>query len=172
MSIGRSAVGNGATILIAMLLLAGCRGGPTTTSPDRPPDTAPSPGVVVVDPDPFAIAPASVTVPKFELWKQGRRDPAPDKGNVFVSALVRIEAKADSDYSPYYAKVRDGEGFEYDWLIVPRREPSLGSGELAPGDSVQGWVTFEVPRAQAGDLTFLWDSLFGEQIQVDLSDPR
>ena len=122
----------------------------------------------VVDPDINDVAPARVTAPKAERWRQGKQDAKPAKGNVYVAVLVRIEAVSDADYSPYYTKVRDKDGFEYDWLVIPRKEPGLGSGELAPGDSVQGWVTFEVPSASAGSLTLVYDSLFGEQIQIPL----
>ena len=125
-------------------------------------------GVVQVEPDLSNPAPAVITVPKAERWKQGKDDAKPEKGNAYVSVLIRIEAEADSDYSPYYATLRNAQGFNYDWLVFPRREPWLASGELAPGQSVQGWVTFEVPAKDLDGLTLVYDSLFGEQVVIPL----
>lgn len=161
--------------LVAALTLAavvaGCNspGSGVIGPPNGPTPTSPAAGAVVpVDPDINAVAPAKITVVKAQRWKQGKYDAKPDAGNVYVAVLVKITAVEDADYSPYYAKVRDGDGFEYDFLIVPAKKPSLSAGELAPGKSVQGWVTFEVPKGSTGNLTLIYDSIFGEQVDLPL----
>ena len=151
-------------MLALVVVLAACGGAGVGGS-----TPAPSSGVVEIDPDINAVAPAKVSAPQAQRWKQGKGDAPSAKGNVYVAVLVKIEAVEDADYSPYYAKIRDASGFEYDWHVIPRKEPSLGSGELAPGDSVQGWVTFEVPSASLKKLTLIYDSVFGEQIQIPLT---
>ena len=155
--------------LVAMLAAAIVASGCGTSSMPFDQGPANSEGVVVVEPNVDVAAPATVTVPKAERWKQGKGLPPPEKGNTYVAVLIKIEALADADYSPYYTKVRDADGFEYDWLVIPAKEPSLGAGELAPGDKVQGWVTFEVPSSSVKKLTLVYDSIFGEQIQIPLT---
>jgi hypothetical protein len=89
---------------------------------------------VVVEPDINAVAPAKIVVEKAERWKQAKTDAKPESGNVYVAVVVRITAVEDADYSPYYAKLRDGDGFEYDWQIFRRKNDHLGraSWGLAP----------------------------------------
>jgi len=67
-------------------------------------------------------------------------------GNTLVAILVRYQAVAEGiDYATGYwrATGEDGRSFEASTDYVP----ALGSGELAPGEEAEGWVTFEVPRS-------------------------
>jgi hypothetical protein len=70
----------------------------------------------------------------------------PKKGMKFVAVLV--EYTAGEGFDDYYetswrALDRDGLSQER-----PRHgvEPELGYGRIRPGETIRGWVTFEVPR--------------------------
>jgi hypothetical protein len=51
-------------------------------------------------------------VMKVETWK-GSTFIKPEKGNVFVAALVKIQALETTTYNPFWYKVRGPDGFEY-----------------------------------------------------------
>lgn len=116
-------------------------------------------GVAVRVPGNDFAAAQLMTVVQAETWS-----PAPDglwqpdPGNVFVTVLVRIEALGDVSYNPFYFDLRDGDGFEYTHTIG--RDPSLSSGDLAAGDIVQGWLTFELPAGSEDGTTLVYDRAF------------
>lgn len=93
----------------------------------------------------------------------------PDKGNVFVAALVKIQAITETSYNPFNYKVRDADGFEYS-ISVFGKDPALSSSNnLQPGRSVQGWVTFEVPKAASKKLTMIYaPGFFMEPVEIRL----
>lgn len=109
-----------------------------------------------------------LTVQAVEPWT-----PSPDSfwqpapGNVFVTALVRIDAKGSMTYNPYDYRVRDSAVLEYGHVIG--REPALHSGDVTNGTSVAGWVTFEVPAREAASLTLVYNSTFGITVLVRLT---
>lgn len=108
------------------------------------------------------------TVQAFEPWIAGPdafSQPAP--GNVFVSALVRVDAKGDVSYNPFNYRVRDANGLQYDHVIG--RDPALHSGDLANGDFVSGWLTFEVPADQATSLTLVYSPSIYETVLIRLT---
>lgn len=74
----------------------------------------------------------------------------PDAGNVLVAVLVEIEGlnPDGAAYGPEFFTLRDGLGVQ-EWSVSPFGvDPRLqSSNDLAPGDTVRGWVTFEVPEA-------------------------
>lgn len=85
----------------------------------------------------------------------------PRDGRKLVSVLVRYDATGGSDYSATEDwRLSDRSGGRADH-IQPSRDPQLGGGSLEAGQSVQGWLTYEV----ATDATFLSvanrDGLFG-----------
>jgi hypothetical protein len=70
----------------------------------------------------------------------------PGKGMKFVGVLVEYTAGEDEDsYLETSWSVSDDEASSYDQPNVGT-EPDLGYGRIRPGETVRGWVTFEVPR--------------------------
>ena len=70
----------------------------------------------------------------------------PEKGKKYVAVLVEFTAGEDGDryYESHWgASDRKGVAYEH---AYPELKPALGSGHIRPGEMVQGWVTFEVPR--------------------------
>lgn len=58
-------------------------------------------------------------------------------------------------------KLKDSTNAQYDVSIRGGGEPQFPDGELAPGDTVRGWIGFEVPTAASG-LRFIFDAeVFG-----------
>lgn len=73
------------------------------------------------------------------------------EGNEFLIAEVLVENAGDaqSDYNPFYFKVKDGDGFEYN--VAFNTDPqALKSGNLAKGEKARGIVAFEVKKGAAG----------------------
>jgi len=71
-----------------------------------------------------------------------------DKGRVFAEAQVRYTARAEFSYNLYDWVVHDEAGTQYQPYGYVG-QGSLGSGTLATGRSVQGWVAFDVPKSTA-----------------------
>jgi len=107
-------------------------------------------------------------VTKVETWK-GSTYIKPDKGNVFVAALVKIQALETTTYNPFWYKVRGPDSFEYQASLFGR-DPALGSSNtLQPGRTVQGWVTFEVLKVAASKLTMIYTpGFFTEEVEIRL----
>lgn len=76
----------------------------------------------------------------------------PDAGNVLVAVLVEIEGinPDGAAYGPSFFTLRDdAQGFEYHASPFGMEPQLQSSNDLAPGDTVRGWVNFEVPEAAA-----------------------
>ncbi len=75
----------------------------------------------------------------------------PKDGNTFVVAEVLIEnVSADkAPYNPFYFKVKDADGFEYNAGLTTD-ESALKSGDLAKGDKARGTILFEVKKDSKG----------------------
>jgi hypothetical protein len=72
----------------------------------------------------------------------------PAKGKKYVSVRARYEALEDgATYNIIFWDALDKDGNRYEATVLGPVEPDLTVGDLAAGDSVEGWVTFEVPRA-------------------------
>jgi hypothetical protein len=79
----------------------------------------------------------------------------PAEGNVLYTFLMEFEGldPDGSSYNPLYFTFTI-EGTEYDWYLFGK-EPSLQSGELEPGATASGWLTFEAPLADTVVLTYV-----------------
>lgn len=73
-----------------------------------------------------------------------------------ITLEVRQEALTQAvAYSFGLFYLRDTTGEEHVWAIT-NGEPSFGSGSLSPGESVTGWVTFQLPLdREPGELVLL-----------------
>jgi hypothetical protein len=72
----------------------------------------------------------------------------PAKGKKYVSVLARYEALEDgAAYNIIFWDALDKDGNRYEATVLGPVEPDLTVGDLASGDSVEGWVTYEVPKA-------------------------
>ena len=84
------------------------------------------------------------------------KDPAPagvfgvDAGKRLVALdITQVGISDDGDpYNPLYFAVQDTDGYVYvPGFADADVEPSFGSGELAAGQIVRGWVVFELPES-------------------------
>jgi Domain of unknown function (DUF4352) len=96
-------------------------------------------------------------------------DPAPDgsfskpkAGMRWVAFDVTVQNTGTQSlsYNPFYFKLKGTDNREYT-LAFGGNEPSLNSGDHAPGEATRGWVTFEVPEALAL-ATLTYDPTFGK----------
>ena len=113
----------------------------------------------------LVIAPAPTPVPKvtYETVEAGKnsytvneiRDPAPPGlGGVAVGKrlvavdITQVGLVDEAPYNRLYFSVQDSDGYVYDYSFARADiEPNLRSGELAKGQKVRGWVTFELPES-------------------------
>jgi hypothetical protein len=76
---------------------------------------------------------------------------APSPGNLKIGVDVSFEGTADKDVpvNPFYAKLTDSEG--YSWTsTLAGCIPDLKSMRINTGDTVRGWITFELPKTATG----------------------
>lgn len=95
----------------------------------------------------------------------------PDADKLWVATLVEIEGinPNGASYNPFYFKIRDGEGFEYNFSAFGKEPQLQSSNDLKPGQKVKGWVTFEVPKT-AKNLTLVYSPGFmAEPVEVALN---
>lgn len=106
------------------------------------------------------------TVKEVQIWP-GDDFIKADEGNQFVSMLVEVEGidPEGSSYNPFFFSVKDSDGFEYNFSAFGS-EPMLQSGnDLAAGDKVSGWVTFEMPTS-VSEVVLTYQPDF-----LDMDDP-
>jgi hypothetical protein len=90
------------------------------------------------------------------------QDPEPEgffraePGKRRVALEIRQEATGRAGaYSFALFSLRDTAGGSHTWTIA-NNEPAFGSGSLAPGEAVTGWVTFQVTEgAEVAELVVL-----------------
>jgi hypothetical protein len=121
-------------------------GGSTTSAPEA---TAAPAGPARVG-DRVESGGVTLTVVKVEKKAELSQFQKAKAGNTFVVAEVLLEnVSADkAPHNPFYFRVKDADGFEYNTAIGA--DQSLQSGDLAKGDKARGNVAFEVKEASKG----------------------
>jgi hypothetical protein len=73
----------------------------------------------------------------------------PRKGTKYVGVLLQVRhepGEKEMSFDEWDWAVRDRNGFSYDELIVGQARPALSYSDIEPGQTVRGWLTFQVPR--------------------------
>lgn len=166
-----------ALLLGASLLVVACSGAPASTPTNAPPTLAPptlSPTVApptlappavtapaVATDAPTAPPPGTVgdrievsgyqylTLAESEYSTDGYSEFfAPDEGNVIYAFLFEFEGldPEGSSYNPLYFDLT-ADGVKFSAAFLGGKEPTLDSGELQPGATASGWVSFNAPLA-------------------------
>ncbi len=80
-----------------------------------------------------------------DLNAEGTESPA--TGKRYVAVEVTIENRSDETlrYAPDDFQVTDSAGRAYP-AVEGGVDPAITLGELAPGDAIRGWISFEVPE--------------------------
>ncbi len=84
----------------------------------------------------------------------------PAQGRIFLDVEVMVEnigTEGNLSYNPLDFILKDSEGFEYTTALIAL-QPNLSSGDLGPGKTVQGHITFEV-REKASGFTLSFQPL-------------
>ena len=81
---------------------------------------------------------------------------------IYATVYVRITARAQTEYSDlsYGFLAPDGTTWSRPIGAVGYRSPDLGSGDLAPGESAEGWVTIAIPPDDHDSLTLVYEGGF------------
>jgi len=90
-------------------------------------------------------------------WKPDSSDAfyKPGKGNKYVSILVEYQALADgATYNITFWDATDKAGKRYEATVLGPITPDLKVGDLKAAETVEGWVTYEVPKS-VNQLTFI-----------------
>jgi len=91
------------------------------------------------------------TVTKAERNDKPSQFAVAKEGNTFIVAEVLIENVSSADkimYNPFFAKLKDADGFEYQ--IAFGADQALSNGELAKGEKARGNLLFEVKKTAKG----------------------
>jgi hypothetical protein len=103
------------------------------------------------------------TVLRAERWP-GAGLFRPKAGQTYVTAYVRVKALKSTTVGGSYYSLRDGAGNSYRGPVFGSRKPELvWKKALTRGQSVEGWVTLLVPKAQARSLTLIYHMQGGSQ---------
>jgi hypothetical protein len=81
---------------------------------------------------------------------------------IYATVYVRITAREQTAYSDlaYGLLASDGTTWSRPLGAVGFRSPDLGSGDLAPGESAEGWVTIAIPPDVHDSLTLVYEGGF------------
>lgn len=84
----------------------------------------------------------------------------PDEGNAIYAFELEFEGldPSGSSYNPLYFDL-DVAGVEYHTSFLGGKEPTLGSGELQPGATASGWISFNAPLAD--EITLKYEPVLG-----------
>lgn len=75
----------------------------------------------------------------------------PSAGNRLVAIEVSQQAlRQRKSFNFTQFKLRDRDGHDYLWAIT-NSEPKFGTGTLQPGETAQGWISFQIPSDAALD---------------------
>lgn len=93
--------------------------------------------------------------------------PKPGFRWVAVDISIQNTGTKPGSYNPFFAKVRTSDNREHS-VAFGGVEPDLGSSnDQPPGDTVRGWITFEVPT-DATVTQLIYDGFGGNRIAFDL----
>ena len=120
---------------------------------------------ITATPTPSAAKPGEpVRLGDYTVTLLNARDPAksvyslvqPTQGNRFVAYQVQIMNNANRPvaYSYLHFRLRDSGGNELRSTASTTVEPALQSGNLAPKETVTGWVTFMPRQDLAAEMLF------------------
>lgn len=152
----------GVFLLLAMMGLAACSPQPGTQAPTTATTTVPT----IAPTSTTAAATTTTEAASGYEWSFGEAvefdgmviavdtpitDAAPrnlGEGMVAWLTLVTVtnERNEPIDYSPVSYRMVDAEGFTYGYAIILPSKPELDSASLAPGQTVKGYVSFELPQ--------------------------
>ena len=101
-------------------------------------------------------------------------DPAPegrfgvDAGKRLVAVDVTQVGVDDGDsYNPLYFSLQDADGYVYNWRSgSTSMEPGFGYGELAAGQRVRGWLSFQVPARAVLVVVLAQAEVFGPKVVI------
>jgi hypothetical protein len=122
---------------------------PAPTSAASSSQTAPSPDTI----DFTAIGGAGRLVVLSHSWNPSGLQSIP--GSYLRLEIQLVCTDGEIDYDPYHFQAFDARGDLYDVSPTDSAQPQLGIGTLDAGQSVRGFIGFEIPR---GEVTLLMSS--------------
>lgn len=157
----------------------------TSGTPTRVPFTLgtvtpiPNRGISLTATPPPARIGETVKVSDYRLAVVNVQDPAtsvyqlvqPTQGNRFIAVQVQVTNTSTrvAPYSYLHFRLRDTGGNEIRSTASTTVEPNLGTGNLAPNESVTGWVTFMVRSDVTVDMLYFQPpGMIGPRGQVSL----
>ena len=139
----------------------------STPTPTREPTPTPEPTPVVIG--------TTVVAGGSSYTLNEVRDPAPPgifgvtEGKRLIALDITQVGTSDDgdDFNALYFAVQDSDGYVYGpELAGADVEPQFGSGELATGQIVRGWVVFELPETSRLVSVMVEAEVFGSRITI------
>lgn len=134
------------------------RGAPVRTAPVPAASAAPLPGGAREDRISFGSARGAG---QLTLLRRSWNPPGAQPSVGFAFLLLEVELmcrEGEVDYSPYAFQAFDESGGLYDVAVSDSVAPGLGTGTLRPGESVRGFLAFDIPRGEVTLLMSVEDS--------------
>ena len=103
-------------------------------------------------------------------WSTGNQFVTPESGKEFVKVQVTIKNNSNNDisYSSIDWKAKDSNNVQYDIASATFMiDGSLGSDTLSAGDTISGFLAFEVPDGDAG-LKLLYSPSFWTNKKLEI----
>jgi hypothetical protein len=114
----------------------------------------------------------AVTVNQLKVSRTAEEYISLDDHETILYADLSVEALKDGiSVNPFYASLRDPNGFTYEPMLFSSAVQSLGSeDDLLKGEVVRGWVAFKVPRqiSDQGALLLQWKPFSGGRVKLNL----
>ena len=145
--------------VVHIYLVPGSGTDQTATPPESPAAAPPSPsgpslGYTFVDPN------LAVSLLRVEWVTAG----TPEPERQWISIYVRYVARTGADYSTGDDwKVSDQNDAGARLVDPTPKEPALTGGQVAKGESVEGWMTFQLPVGLTRINVTYSDGLFGDE---------
>ncbi len=155
-------------LIVLLIVAAFSFRGEDVAAEEATPAPAESKGVKRVEEAGVALTVEEVERTKAnDIWE-------PDPGYIFLNISVLIEniERDELHYNPLQFSLKDGDGFEYSASLFSK-QPSLKDGDLAKGEKVRGYITFEIPETSSGLVLRFETALFmGEMLKIDIGEER
>lgn len=187
----RRKVGIAAIVIVVLVALAavagGGSGGGSSTASSSPTDapaaatagatTEPEPTEEPAGPASYEIGtPATVdglqiTILEASYWRGGQfQEPA--SGSVFVAYKVEVKALDGDKFvssSDFSVATDDGKQGQFAIVIKDEWEPSLVLNEVKEGNSLTGWMSFEVPEPAKAIVLSYTSNMFSDEVDATWS---
>lgn len=107
----------------------------------------------------FEIDGLKIVVNNAEQWNNYNKISSPKQGFIYYVVNVTVfNVTSEIKYvNPFGFKLKDSDGYTYSYSPLFGVEPTLGDGNMRPGDKMRGYISFEVLKS-AKNFSIIYSS--------------